>query len=65
MTKRLRLTSFVLVAFVMGLMISFAQTREQQQPYAVSINVSDLQSGMYMIEIVTNNKNFIQKFIKK
>jgi chitodextrinase len=36
-----------------------------RQAYAVSIDVSDLQSGMYLIEVVTSRKNFIQKFIKQ
>ena len=36
-----------------------------RQPFDVSIDVSYLKSGMYLIEIATNNKNFIQKFIKQ
>jgi hypothetical protein len=36
-----------------------------KQPYDVSIDVSQLQSGMYLIEVATSRKTFIQKFIKQ
>lgn len=36
-----------------------------RQPFNVSIDISDLQKGMYLIEIVTNRETFIQKFIKQ